>query len=184
VIQVIESSYEPEVTKFGARGIFLAERLFQLSSEIAMATLIDERSGVCSRKTLVPIFMDAVRNAFVPRSSRSFWADYSQYWIEQSGESIAEWRLRFVAKARDLNLRNVPILTPDGALPQASRNAAEAWRNGLTQAVLEFEALQEPKRAGAVALAFTFAHLMNNRLGITPIEESYFSYLLHEVATR
>src|SRR5262249_38623548 len=110
VIRVIESEYEPEVAKFGARGISMAERLFQLSSEIAMATLLDERGGGCSRKTLVPIFMEAVREAFVPSGGMSFWAEYSNYWLQVSGGSIDEWRLRFSAKARDLKSRGIPII--------------------------------------------------------------------------
>jgi thiopeptide-type bacteriocin biosynthesis protein len=184
VIRAIETEYEPEVAKFGAQGISVAERLFQLSSEIAAATLIDERADGCSRKPLVPIFMEAVRDAFVPTAGLSFWADYSKYWLKVGGESLDEWRPRFAAKARELMTRGVPVLMPEAALPQKARGAVHTWRTGLSQSVSEFDALQEPKRPGSLALAFNFIHLMNNRLGIMPIEEAYFSALLKEVTDR
>lgn len=180
VIRAVESDYEPEIEKFGARGIWVAERLFQLSSEIAITALIEERADVCSRKTLVPIFMEAVRAAFVSGAGPRFWIDYSNYWLHAAGESPDQWRPRFAVKASELKDQGVAILTPDVVLPPRARDVVNTWRSGLSQAVLAFGTLHEVGRPGPRMLAYNFAHLMNNRLGIMPIEEAYFSALLQD----
>jgi hypothetical protein len=91
LIRAIEDEYEPEIARFGALGISVAERLFQLSSEIAIAVLIDERADSYSRKTLVPIFMKAACDTFLPEADASFWHAYSKYWLQISGLSAGAW---------------------------------------------------------------------------------------------
>ncbi len=184
VIRVIESKYEPEATVFGTQGIFVAEQLFHLSSEITMTVLIDERTNLCSRKTLVPIFMAAVREAFVPTADQSFWTNYSRYWLSVNGESIDEWQPRFNGKVNELKARCVPVLMPDQSLPEKTRHAVHTWRKALSHAAAEFNALQELEHLESSTLAYSFMHLMNNRLGITPIEEAYFAALLKDESIR
>ena len=58
--------------------------------------------------------------------------------------------------------------------------SVEAWRKGLADAVAEFARFEETKETGLPALAWNFAHLMNNRLGLMPIEEAYYSALLDD----
>jgi hypothetical protein len=143
-IRAVEDEYEPEIAMFGAMGIAVAERLFHLSSEIAMAVLIDERADLYSRKTLAPIFMKAVCDTFLPGSGAPFWHGYSKYWLQISRESADAWAQRFERKARELHSRALPVVTPDAALPESARNAVKTWRAGLSQAASDFEALQEP----------------------------------------
>jgi len=177
IIQVIEGEYKPEINKFGPQGIFVAERLFQLSSESAVETLISERVGVCSRKSLIPIFMEAVRKAFIPIDQTTFWANYSNYWLQLSGVSVDDWLQRFSTKSKELRERNVEILAQDALLPLAIQNIIGKWREGLCEAARIFQRLEERTSIG---LAFQFIHLMNNRLGVSPIEEAYFSFLLQD----
>jgi len=179
LIRTVESEYEPEVGNFGEQGISVAEALFQLSSEVAMAVLIGERADLCSRKTLAPILMKAVFDAFLPHADLSFWRRYSRYWLQITGESAQEWEPRFQGKARDLRTRGVPVLMPDAALTVQARDAVHAWCTGLSRGASDFETLQEPMRMEWPALASTFIHLMNSRLGIVPIEEAYLSALLN-----
>jgi thiopeptide-type bacteriocin biosynthesis protein len=178
VIRAVETNYEPEVATFGAKGISVAERLFEVSSEVALAVLIGERAERCSRKTLVPILMQAVCNAFLSKPGASFWGRYSDYWLQVSGESADEWRPRFDGKVRDLKACGIPVLTPNAALSDDARDAVRTWHVGLSQAASAFGRLQESACLGSSALAFAFIHLMNSRLGISPIEEAYFSALL------
>jgi thiopeptide-type bacteriocin biosynthesis protein len=178
VIRIVESVYEPEIEKFGSRGMVVAEQLFQLSSEIATSVLLNEATGASSRKTIVPILMAAVRSAFTPCFEPAFWSSYSNYWLVGAGESVGQWQPRFRAKAAELRERGVSVLVPELTLPAEIRAMVHRWRMGLVRAAAEFVALHESSRPGPVTLAFNFAHLMNNRLGILPLEEAYFATLL------
>ena len=182
LIRVTENSYKPETDKFGVEGMAVAEKLFRISSETAMCILGDERNNVYSRKTLAPLLMWAVCDAFVQPLSPSFWASYSKYWLQFSGKSAHNWQPQFTSKARELQERGVPILMPDANLPPAALKLLRSWRLGVANAASQFAAHEEPTPGGSLALAANFIHLMNNRLGFQPIEEAYLAALLEDSA--
>jgi thiopeptide-type bacteriocin biosynthesis protein len=177
VIRILRSEYQPEVEKFGSQGITIAETLFRISSDVAMIVLTGERRSECSRKTLAPILMQAVCDAFAPNVP-SFWIDYTKYWLAVSSEPASVWQQRFSAKVGELKRLRVAICAPEGEFPVGVRSLLQRWRCGLAHAAYQFRELGTPIPGGSAALAFHFMHLMNNRLGFQPIEEAYWAALL------
>jgi thiopeptide-type bacteriocin biosynthesis protein len=184
VIRAVPSTYVPEVEKFGKHGVAIAEALFEQSSDVAVEVLTAERSGLYSRKTLVPCLMQAVVDAFVPEADERFWHDYATYWLRAFTLPEAEWRDRFVAKACELQLQGVPVIAPDPDLPEGARTALARWRRGAAAAAAAFADAQDDPPVPRGLLAFHFVHLMNNRLGVEPLEEAYYATLLREEVAR
>ena len=172
--------YKPEVESFGAKGVAVAEKVFQVSSEVAVRILQNERQGQCSRVTVVPILMRDVAEAFVRQElPKVFWNRYAAYWLN-NGESIdaAQWKLKFLSKAEEAKVRGVAIPAPDSQLPGGLRDCLAPWRAALSEAALAYVTLDEEQAQRPSYLAFQFIHLMNNRLGILPLSESYFATML------
>jgi thiopeptide-type bacteriocin biosynthesis protein len=181
--RLVIATYEPEVAKFGERGIPIAEELFQVSSALAMETLVAERAGTCYRKTLTPLFMQSVLDAFSPSTPTvPYWQRYSTYWLAGAPVDAATWMERFRLKAEELCSRGIEVLPPLTALPPVSVALLVEWREALSRAALEYERLEDARPPGD-DLAFQFIHLMNNRLGVGPLEESYFAALLSRTAS-
>lgn len=172
-------TYEPETWKFGERGILIAEAVFQASSEAALHTLAGEREGRCSRKTLAPIYMKCVADAFVSEESHSmFWERYASYWLDGKPDQSEAWRRLFHSKADELRARGVPVLGAMSGFPGPERECIERWSAALREAAGHFAELQEEQARRRSDLAFHFVHLMSNRLGVRPVAESYFATLL------
>jgi hypothetical protein len=174
-VGLIPDVYEPEVAKFGVTSMSVAERLFQVSSELAVEILRSDLANKVSRKTVAPLLMHEVVRAFP--SPRDFWYDYADYWLTSAGASSSEWPLRFAAKSDELARRGIAIRTPVDELPPEAGDWIERWRVALRTAAARYDQLDVP---GAIrdGLGFQIAHLMNNRLGLSTLEESYFATLL------
>lgn len=172
--------YEPETDRFGTEGIAIAERIFQASSETAMGVLTDEQEGLYSRKTLIPVLMQSVVEAFTGGDGKcAFWEKYAPYWL--GGEATAaEWIPRFLAKGRELATLGIPVLTPNAQLPERARQRVSAWRRALKEGANAFRGVHDDPPCSGADLAFHFTHLMNNRLGVLPIEEAYYATLIHQ----
>ncbi len=182
-IRVVPGEYEPETEKFGTRGLAIAEELFQRSSELAVRVLTDERDGAYSRKTLVPCLMQSVADAFAATSGPRLWQGYATYWLSVCRAPRGYWWARFGEKAAELSSRGVAVVPEDAALPERARPLVSAWRRHAAEAARRYAACDGDAPApSALSLAFNFAHLMNNRLGITPLEEAYYGVLLHDCA--
>lgn len=181
-IRAVPTAYEPEVEKFGADTLPVAEELFERSSALAIDVLRAEREGACSRKTLAPCLMQCVADAFAPRAGPRLWDAYTAHWLGVCRASHAEWRPRFVAKARALRESGVPVVPADDDLAEPARSYVSAWRRDLAAAARGYARPRAEPSPPAQALAFNFAHLMNNRLGIQPLEEAYYAALMHEEA--
>jgi thiopeptide-type bacteriocin biosynthesis protein len=168
------ASYEPELESFGAMEI--AEAVFEASSEIAVRIIHAERAGRCSRKSLAPIFMRDALNIFAPDEPHEYWRKYAHHWLLYRTDWIGEWLPRFEAKYAQLAASSIPVFMPDDVLAEDARNAVVAWRHALTEAVRAYTSAES--RPAWPVLAFRFMHLMNNRLGFNPAEESYFATLI------
>jgi hypothetical protein len=182
---LVRGRYEPEVDKFGGPlGMPIAEGVFQASSDLAVAALRAEAEGQLDRKHLVPGLLAAAFDAFVgqPSAASAFWRRYGLYWLGGDSPAAARWQALFSAKAEALQASGVRVR--DLASSPVERRLATTWRGVLDGAVAGYTAV-----AGAVPgpdhLAFQFAHLMSNRLGIVPMEEAYLASLLaHEAVGR
>ncbi len=178
--QIEKDVYVQDAENFGQQGVLVAEALFQASSEVATSTLIGEREGHCSRKTLAPIFMQCIADTFVRKAAHTwFWERYAGYWLnEKSGRSASSLRSLFDSKADELTSRRISVVTPLRDLSQTDRDRVEHWRGALQESANRFAELKERPARRRSHLAFHFIHLMNNRLGIRPMAESYLASLM------
>ncbi len=178
-VRVELDRYEPDVDSFGEEGVGLAEVLFHASSEVAVRVLADEREQRYSRKTIAPVLMQAVGDAFMPGVGRPLWTDYAAYWLALPGD---EWRSRFLAKAAELRALGIPVLTPDERLPPEALAVVRAWRAATAAVAEAFRTVGDQPPRRPYELAFHFLHSMSNRLGLMPLEEAYLATLLGESA--
>jgi len=174
-VGVMRDVYEPELDKFGGvAGMPIAEAVFHASSELALEVLCAERDGAYSRKSVVADLMAAAVAAFPPaQDAAQFWRGFAAYWLGGDTEWAKDWRRRFVAKRRDLEARAYRVT---GATPAAASSVVERWRDALAAASAAYR--RAVPDASTSLLAAQFVHLMNNRLGLTTIEEAYLATLL------
>lgn len=170
---VIRDVYEPEVERFGSRGIDCAERLFQTSSEVTLGILAAERRDAASRKSVAPALMWETWRAFCPGDATSFWSDYAAYWLARSPGLLERSLPRFLAKAEVLAAKGVSVLAA------RTSKVVQRWATAAQRAATELGGYYE---VTAKHLAYRFIHLTNNRLGLMPIEEAYFATLLGHTA--
>jgi hypothetical protein len=171
-----EARYEPEYERFGGpAGVSVAERFFELSSELALRALQAETLGGESRKTLATSFMHALlaedpAPAEYLRAYRSYWGYDAAF-----TESVST---RFAAKAEAL-IADAVELVPR-ALDAGSQQLLARWREGYARLRREYAALGHDLHTRPVpqSLCFNFMHLMNNRLGFSKLEEMYLATLL------
>lgn len=177
---VVASTYEPELDKFGGVcGMAIAEQTFEVSSMVAVKVLRHEAQGYYSRKDIAAELMAEAARAFTPDENASaFWRRYSLYWLGGETPVADEWRRRFFAKAQRLQGDCQPVLWPSSELALEARAAAAAWKSQLEKSAEAYGAIELPPAVSPSTLTFHFAHLMNNRLGLSVLEEAYLATLL------
>jgi len=179
-IRIEINHYEPELDKFGGkRGMPIAEELFETSSKIAVSVLRNEARGELSRKTIAPCFMQAVADAFT-HSNAEFWKNYSLYWLGSNSPASHDFREHFFAKGRSLRADGIPILSPPDTLPAHVGVLLKDWDSHLHMAASSYKRAGVFGQVSPEVLAFNFAHLMNNRLGLYSLEEAYLAALLEQ----
>ena len=182
-VGVVVDAYEPELERFGgARGMPIAEEIFEFSSGIALEILGEDARGQYSRKSIAPCLMNVVLDAFAPsEGAQRFWRNYSFYWL--GGETMAaeDWRTRFFEKGRRLREQQIPVVWPPDLPPRATRLTAQ-WRERLQRASNAYAQIENLGQGTTEILALNFIHLMNNRLGLISLEEAYLAALLEQRA--
>lgn len=172
--------YEPEYDKYGGEaGTAIAEKLFEASSELALAALAAEAGTGAGRAPLALTLMAAAAAAFVPVPDQAaFWDHYGWYWSGGDRGAAAGLRASFQAAAR----RRAETVRQQCREIQALA-APEAWiagyRQALEAAAAEVRAATLPVPPGE--LCFHYVHMMNNRLGILPGEEAYLAELVRSL---
>jgi thiopeptide-type bacteriocin biosynthesis protein len=176
-------AYEPELDTFGGEtGITIAEGLFAESSRLAVAVLGDEAAGRYSRKTLAPCFMARIASAFYAAGEvGGFWDRYSTYWLGGSTPEARRWRATFGKKADALVASGTDIVIVAEALPLEAGQRLREWGEAVDRAAAGYASLGGGAPVRDV-LVLHFTHLMNNRLGLLPIEEAYLAALLQRRA--
>ncbi|MEU9505929.1 thiopeptide-type bacteriocin biosynthesis protein [Micromonospora sp. NPDC048170] len=148
--------YAPEYDKFGGPGgVAAAERLFHAASEAALGCFGPDYWPL--RIATAALHLTEVTDR-LPRASRvAFLADSAAYWIGQVGlTSTAVDRLA-VPFRRALNA-TLPVVRADARIRDSMQRYATTLREELPP-------------TGTDLLA-QHVHLMNNRLGLTLLEES------------
>lgn len=185
VVYLDRQVYEPELDKFGGKeGMPIAEALFEASSLVAYECLKAEIDGGISRKTLAPCFMALVASAFLPPSeSAQFWRSYCLYWLGGSTSAAEDWRDRFLRKSGELEADGTPVIMPESTMSPEAKRLLKEWQGALQVAAEGYRALVGDAPSAEV-LAFNFAHLMNNRIGLLSLEEAYLAALLERWTER
>lgn len=183
-VTMVAEQYEPEIDKYGGFiGVTFAEDVFQTSSEVACQILADEAAGLYSRKDLIPLLMSDCVQAFVPEADEeAFWREYSFYWLGGNTPAAGDWRAKFLEKSAELAELKVPVVADLSSLPSSAREFAARWRTCLDVAAVRYRDRAAVADANNEVLSFNFSHLMNNRLGISSLEEAYMSTLLERHA--
>lgn len=170
--------YEPEYEKYGGEdGVRFAEQVFQTSSEIALEVLRGEDAPMGQRAVTALLLMQAAAEVAVEAERRdAFWEEYTAYWCGE-GQLAAAGQIQ-------AHLRSAAARRRDVA---ASQRAHHLGKDHVRRQVEAFRAAIRDNLAAArdqglpvtaEHLGFHHIHLMNNRLGITPLEEAYLAQLL------
>jgi len=190
--------YEPETVRYGGpRGVLLAEELFFHSSEAALALLAcfepddaEVRFGLALASMVVllgSLTRDRAQAGEVAHIHRVSW-------VQSAGaDDGARVRERFDAGYAQNAVLMEQVEAIWAALdddPDALPPPLDAYAAGTMEVAARLRALQEagglataPRPVadwpGALrALAPSYLHMMNNRLGVSPREESYLGHLL------
>lgn len=174
------AEYQPETDVYGGEtGIDIAEAFFHHSSEIARAILLAESSHGITRKDFALPLMLAVLERFIPVVRQTAFLDsYATFWLAGSPD-IGMMKNSFTDRAWDLIDENVVLLSPQLRQDAHCAELLTRWQSALEQTRRQYERHCERYNEGlAENLAFQFIHLMNNRLGLSTLDEAWLAVLL------
>lgn len=178
------AQYEPEYEKYGGPiGMPIAEELFLASSRIAAAVLSDEAAGQYSRKALVPSLMRACHATFEPAPAARFWNRYCMFWLGGDSPAAEDWHQKFWRKGEELKSSAIAVCPEPADLNPQAALRLQAWIDALSLAKQAYALRADDTGAALDVLCFNFAHMMNNRLGLTSLEEPYMATLLEQADT-
>jgi thiopeptide-type bacteriocin biosynthesis protein len=190
--------YEPETRRYGGPdGVRLAEELFCQSSQTALALLecfepgdTEARFGLALASMVVllrALTRDRNDAAEVARVHRLDWARAAGL------DEVPDVRARFeagYAQNAEMMEQVEAIWTALDDGPDALPEPLDAYAAGTLAVAARLRALQETGRLdigrGPIpdwtialrALTPSYLHMMNNRMGVSPSEESYLAHLL------
>jgi hypothetical protein len=126
--------------------------------------------------------MALAAEVFWPRDAAPSWSDYATFWLGGDTAFARDWRERFFDQARLLRDQNVPVVADAGELPEKARASLAEWAGALRRAHASYRRLGTFQEFPSVELGSRFIHTMNNRLGLSPLEEAYLATLLEDRA--
>lgn len=166
--------YEPEISKYGGIvGVEKAEPIFQHSSELVINWIEDIMVGQIDRYMLgLAIMRLQLDTLFLhdEKDELQFLRHYLFYWTganhSSSGQQLAKKFLELTTKKVKVIESNMIELLPIVNHTYISLVAS------TTEQVLNIS------KKSKAELLFHYIHMMNNRLGITPLEEAYLAAIL------
>ncbi|MCY8960573.1 thiopeptide-type bacteriocin biosynthesis protein [Bacillus atrophaeus] len=174
-----QEEYEQEYEKYGGlQGVDVAENIFQSSSELALLFVNHDYFSDKDRFDLALLLMKitAEKASLSEAETRQLWESMLHYW---SGADYTEG-ISYKTKLEEAAKKRVDVINQ-----VMERMAADPRVKELTDGygqVLEhaFSEIKESEkiRTPVSHLAFHYIHMMNNRLGVWPIEEAYLGALL------
>lgn len=196
-------AYVPETARYGGlRGVEIAEKHFELSSDLALQVVETTRGKASKRLGLALNLMlaSALQVGIRGDLLRLFLKLYVERTLALSGsrsphrEQLAQFGRKFEKHKRRM-LDSVTALMERLSSGQIRRSPFYGvWLKGLAATALELEEaegsglldlpgprqlpFQAPESLSKfVRLLPSYLHMTNNRLGITPLNEAYLSYL-------
>lgn len=171
--------YEPEYEKYGGmKGVAIAERCFASSSRLAVTAMNAEKNRIIDRFHLALLTMEkTVDQAGLSAEEKNrLWEKILHYWsgTEFREDGKLKESLRIAAQKRGKWIQN--------HLEQYRQNQkVEELLSEYVQSLQEtFRQVRETPQItlSPSHLAFHYIHMMNNRLGVWPLEEAYLGALL------
>ncbi len=196
--------YEPEYLKYGGEvGLAIAEKLFEVSSEIALEVIVSDlqnnqlgaapnQVGLTRTWLSLHTMHLTVRETFSQEYERHrFLDEYARYWSRPTKAEAVAWHNNYMLEMSQqhqsllAHFGEAGLDTPPSNFVRERINALVA-RYGL--------AIRQANAAVATAgvqqvfqpttrLSFDYIHMNNNRLGILPFEEGYLAGLLASAST-
>lgn len=178
-VQWLRAEYEPELEKFGeGEGLEIAHRWFQKSSDLAVQLLQLEQQAPGVRNALVYLLSQQVCDVFQPSPSPArFLQQYSYTWLPRNLVQVNNYRKQFFRDALALLEQQQPLLPQLQDWPAAATTLVQQWRQCLQHTRQQLNQ-QGYSTTFIQHQGWQCIHLMNNRLGISPFEESYLATLL------
>jgi thiopeptide-type bacteriocin biosynthesis protein len=188
IVRAEQATYEPETDKYGGPdGIEICERLFDSSSRLALAC-IERTLGHPDLRLIVAVFaFDALLSAGdVKAAARdAILADYARYW-----KSLSWGQHHGPADASEPSERLLAALA-DQLIASGGRQdlvahlvgrGLDQWVSDLRSHMSELDALWRDGKLTThrSIILCNLAHMMNNRLGISPPDEALIASLLRE----
>lgn len=178
-LQVIDSIYEPELDKFGGEvGLEIAESWFAPSSDLAIDILQHEIFNQVPRHIVVNHLTRVVCESFnVKPNIAKFLQIYAGSWLPHNLVQSNSFRNKFFAQAIDMLDNEQPLLSPEYELDEIQLAQIQRWQKVAEQTAAKL------RRAGFNQVfldsqAWQLIHLMNNRLGFSPLDEAYLATIL------
>ncbi|ANB62154.1 thiopeptide-type bacteriocin biosynthesis protein [Anoxybacteroides amylolyticum] len=170
--------YEPEIDKYGGEtGLSISEELFQYSSEICLDVTPGIIDGTLDRFIIGLKYMNESLQANFEHTDAilDFLEKYIAYWSGEHYSSIGTiYKKNFIQSAK----KRV-ALTKNIIEQGYHRMNFKNYANSLKSVIDRISAVNGEKKTSD--LLFHYMHMMNNRLGIWPIEEAYLAALLKVV---
>ncbi len=172
--------YAPEYAKFGgAMGLELAHRIAYLSSEAA-TRLLPQRDRI-PVMALGAGHLSVMHATFAPMLSSTFMYQYGWYWTGRGriGSGWATMVKDSLARPEAIRFDAVR------AVDVAERVVEDGWagpvlREYAAAVLAEVDRLRPELWSHSVALVLHHhLHLMNNRLGVLPLQEAHLARMLH-----
>jgi thiopeptide-type bacteriocin biosynthesis protein len=164
----------------GEAGVQIAERLFQVSSELALEIIAEaDRTDVEPRIPLALLMMTATAEIWLVAEQPAFWDRYATFWSGGDEAAAIRWResLRTGAVRRERVVReHCSAIISDERI----RRLVDRYRAALQEAFYAYQA--DLPKLDQESLCSQFIHLMNNRLGIFPFEEAYMALLAAQLS--
>lgn len=182
--------YEPEVERYGGpQGLRVSERHFAVSSAAALQVLARERAAGGSRRNAALLLLHASAEAFQLDDARRVEC-FEQFYLRRRAlawrtppeqEQMEQAYVR--QRASLLLLLPADLSAPTRRYRLAWEPLIEPWRRGLAGTYRALSRLQEHASLSTppVALLSAYVHMLCNRLGIYPREETCLCYFLARV---
>jgi hypothetical protein len=174
----VAAEYDPEFEKYGGPdGVEIAERLFELSSELALEVVSAGPELWPMREPLCLRMMWDLARVFHPdeESRAAFLRHYLWYWSGQDRREAFALRARISEAAGPRAAGLAECLDALDRQPLLGA-VADEYQTALAATAQELGRTDLP--AAPSRLCFDYLHMNNNRLGVKPVEEAYLAALL------
>ena len=200
-VRLMQVDYEPEVQRYGGSAALVEnEAHVEFSSELALRIIGASVSQPARRINHAVELMLAVPVALelTPAGAATFFRQYSASWLDIFGAAAADiGDSDLVLPPEMLRLRLAALAAHD----DAATTPGKLWCRALERSVITFRGLAAKGELvspfdgvqveGAAKLATTLGsmltsqlHMLNNRLGLSPIQEYHLSCSMRDAFNR